>query len=331
MNVAFAGFRHGHVYSALRAIRSVPELKITAAWESDEAAARAAAEHGIDNIYSDYDKMLAQNDIDILVMCDYYTARGEKTIKALKKGIHVYSDKPICTSSAELLEIERLIIEKNLCMGCVLDLRCYGAAAAAKENVGRLGEIHNISFGGQHPLNYGSRPSWYFQKGCHGGTINDIAVHGIDLVRYITGKGIKSVSAARSWNAYAKEEPDFADCAQFMAILDGDTGLIADVSYSMPYPLKYSVPQKWRFTFWGENGIMEFSGVEDCVYLSLKDKKETEIIKGNRLTENPFYDFLSEINGKPTALNTAEIIKASHDTLILQEICDKSKNYEEIT
>ncbi|MGI6745589.1 MAG: 1,5-anhydro-D-fructose reductase [Firmicutes bacterium ADurb.Bin300] len=321
MNVAFAGFRHGHLFSALEYIRTVPDINIVASWEIDASSKEEAKRHAVEITHEDYDEMLRLKDIDIVVIGDYYSARGEKTIKALKSGRHVYTDKPVCTSLDELGEIERLTKEKNLCLGCILDLRCCSAAAAAKETVksGSLGKIHNISFGGQHALNYGSRPGWYFEKGKHGGTINDIAVHGIDLIRYITGKGLKEVLAARCWNAYAEHEPDFLDSAQLMAVFEESTGVIADVSYSMPYPISYKVPQSWRFTFWGENGIMEFNGSDDFVTLSLKGSKEAQKVFAMPATVNPFEDFIMEINGSPTALCTREIIRASKDTLEIQK------------
>ena len=33
-----------------------------------------------------------------------------------------------------------------------------------------------------------SQASWYFEEGKHGGTISDIAIHGIDLVRSAVGE-----------------------------------------------------------------------------------------------------------------------------------------------
>ena len=45
---------------------------------------------------------------------------------------------------------------------------------------GNLGEIIKL-FGGQL-IPYGTRANWYFEEGKHVGTINDIAIHGIDLV-----------------------------------------------------------------------------------------------------------------------------------------------------
>lgn len=321
MNIAFAGFRHGHVFSALKHIRTLKGVNITAAWETDAESIEKAKEYEIEITHFDYDEMLKSADIDTVIIGDYYAARDEKIIKALQAGKNVYTDKPVCTTLKAFYEIERLVKEKGLYIGCILDLRCHGAGEAAKKIVesGKLGEIHNISFGGQHALNYGKRPDWYFEKGKHGGTINDIAIHGIDLIRHITKKGIKEVAAARCWNAYAKQEQDFLDSAQFLAVLDGGTGLIADVSYSMPSSISYDTPFNWRFTFWGENGIIEFQATEDNVFLSLNKAESVEIIKGAAPTKNPFDDFLAEVKGEKTQLSTAEILNATKDTLLIQE------------
>ena len=61
---------------------------------------------------------------------------------------------------------------------------------------GALGEINNVYFGGQHPLQYGRRPAWYYERtesgeSKHGGVINDLSIHGIDLVEYLTGKKLQ--------------------------------------------------------------------------------------------------------------------------------------------
>ena len=54
----------------------------------------------------------------------------------------------------------------------------------------RTGDLVTISFGGQHALNYrpgdaDGRAEWYFEEGKHGGTLTDIAVHGVDISQWI--------------------------------------------------------------------------------------------------------------------------------------------------
>ncbi len=68
------------------------------------------------------------------------------------------------------------------------------------------------------------------EEGKHGGTINDIAVHALDLIPWITGHKFKRIVAARCWNALAKRCPHFKDAAQLMLEMDNGAGVMGDVS-----------------------------------------------------------------------------------------------------
>jgi predicted dehydrogenase len=74
-----------------------------------------------------------------------------------------------------------------------------------------LGKIKTAAFTGQHPLNWGVRPGWYFEEGKHGGTFNDIAIHGVDAISWIAGcKWAKTLYARdrASWNVERIDLPD---------------------------------------------------------------------------------------------------------------------------
>ena len=168
-----------------------------------------------------------------------------------------------------------------LAIGDYFGIRNHGNVAAAKEIIdsGRLGEIHAIQFGGQHPLSYGTRAAWYFEDGKQGGTINDIAIHGLDAIEYMTGHAITELTAARTWNAFADQAPKFMDAAQIMFALDNHCGVIADVSYFAPEKCGFNNPFYWRFTIWGRKGVMEFNYFDDGVKLCLSGAKEPEFIE----------------------------------------------------
>ena len=123
--------------------------------------------------------MLEETDCDAIAIGDYYAQRGSLIIQALSHGKHVISDKPLCTSLDELDEIERLAAAKSLKVNCMLDMRDSAPFISVRKLIrqGLIGEVHAITFGGQHPLLLGKRPAWYFEPGKHGGTINDIVIH----------------------------------------------------------------------------------------------------------------------------------------------------------
>lgn len=273
MRLAFAGLRHGHIFGLYDAAVKHPDVTIAGAWEEDEAA-RAAAMARMDvPFYDSFDALLADETVDAVAVGDYYGIRRDRIVRALKTGRSVICDKPLCVSQLELDEIESLSLEKRLRVQCMLDLRYDPAVNLARRLVreGRLGVIHAVDFTGQHPLSYGVRPMWYFEAGKHGGTINDIAIHGIDAIRYITGAEFVRPVAAREWNAFAVKAPDFKDCAQFMAEFEGGMGVAADVSYAAQTATAFSMPSYWRFNFWGDAGALEFRVGEPRVTLAERE------------------------------------------------------------
>ncbi|MHB0879027.1 MAG: Gfo/Idh/MocA family protein, partial [Anaerolineae bacterium] len=229
---AFVGFRHGHILSLYDLARSREDIEIVAVCEEDAATrAQLAAAGKVQVTHSSYQDVLDQVPCDVVAVGDYFGKRGSRAIEALRHGKHVVSDKPICTSLAELDEIERLAAAKNLSVGCQLDMRDGGTILEARRRLlaGEIGSVHTIVATGQHPLLYGQRPGWYFEPGKHGGTINDIAVHATDAIPWMTDLPFAQLEAARAWNARLPQEPIFQDAAQFMATLSNGCGVLCDV------------------------------------------------------------------------------------------------------
>ncbi|MBQ4518054.1 MAG: Gfo/Idh/MocA family oxidoreductase [Clostridia bacterium] len=326
--LGIAGFRHGHIYSLYDTAQKNERIETVAFWEENaEAALGAEKSRNIVFTHNSYQDMLKDPDIDIIGIGNYYGARGSMAIEALKAGKHVIADKPLCTSLEELDEIKKISEEKGLSVGLMLDLRHHKNVLAAKKVIadGTLGEIHNIQFGGQHPLLYGERPSWYFEKGKHGGVINDIAIHGVDLISYLTGYYVDKIIGARTWNAYATEESDFKDCGQFMLSLSNGAGVIADISYSVPNSIGFNIPYYWEFKIWGSHGMLAFSANADGVKLYLDGEKEVLNIPAIEPKDNYLDAFLDEIEGKKSSLiSSEEIFNSSKTTLLIQKCADES-------
>ncbi len=272
--------------------------------------------------------MLSEVECDVVAIGDYYGARGSLALKALEAGKHVIADKPLCTSLDELAAIEKLAAEKNLKVGCMLDLRQSPALVRIRQLIQDdvLGEIHAVSFTGQHPLMWGKRPGWYFEESKHGGTINDIAIHGIDYLTWATGMKFTELTAASTWNAFADECPEFNDCAQFMAKMENGCGVMADVSYASPNSCGFGLPYYWEFTFWGRKGVARTRYSDDNVKLSLNGDKATSLIAlPATLQDDYFAQFLNELAGNPGELTTATVIDSTRTTLKIQEAADNKK------
>lgn len=322
MRIAFAGFRHGHIVSLYQNAQAHSQTTILGCFEEDTATREATAQSiGADFCYADYTSLVSDPAVEVVAIGDYYAKRGSMVIEALKNGKHVICDKPLCTQLSELDEIERLAKEKNLQVCCMLDLRYMEQASKTKELVesGAIGEVKIATFTGQHGLSFESRPRWYFEDGKHGGTINDIAIHGLDLVRFITGKNLTRIDCAKTWNAYAVKAPNFKDCGQFMADMEG-MAVTADVSYSAPR-FNGILPTYWDFYFWGTEGMIHFNMAENktCLYKDgTCETFECEFLGSKYLDDLP-----KMIQGLPALLNTKDILASQRQVLMIQQYADQ--------
>lgn len=353
LKIAFIGFRHSHINSLYNAAMASDALEVTGICE-EHAETRSELSDTYHFTHTDYETMLDEVQADIVAIGDYFTIRGARAIVALSRGKHVVVDKPLCTSLKELDEIERLAQKSSLSVFCQLTQRDSARNKMVKSIIeqGGIGELQTVSFAGQHALNYrpgggdgvagdgrvGGRAPWYFENGMHGGTITDIAVHGIDLVQWITGQRVVRIVGARAWST--GRAPHIKDAAQCMLELEGGVGVMGDVSYLAPESIgQGSTPLYWRVVYHGTGGVLVSHGAPSTLILYSNDRPEPQMIdpageKGTsapttptiKLTGQPYLDaLLKEIGGAPPeslSLTTADVIATMRATLYAQHVAD---------
>lgn len=325
---AFVGFRHAHILDLLAGVQEHPDTEVTACCEEDAATRESLSSSGKVKITREqFATMLHDLECDVIAIGDYYARRGALAIAALEAGRHVLSDKPLCTRLEELDRIEELVREKGLSVMLQLDSRGYGAFLALREIIcsGELGEVCTLRIDGQHPLLLGTRPGWYFEPGKHGGTINDIGIHAFDFVPWLTGHAWSETTAARRWNAKAREFPHFHDCAQLAATLSNGAGVLADFSYLAPDKLGYKLPQYWRVTVHGTKGVAETDlFAKDVLVITDADTESRRVPAHEAQPRRYLGDFLNELAGRAEAcdLRTTDCLRATRLALEAQALAD---------
>ena len=327
---AFAGFRHAHILMVHTALKSRPDAEIVAAAEEDEQT-RKACQNGNDVrlTHSSFEKMLDEVDCDVVAIGQHYAGRGALIRMALERGRHVLADKPLCCTMADYEAIARLSREKGLSVIAQFDLRGDGRFRAMRKAIlnGGIGDVHAISFGGQHPLMYGKgRPDWYFEPGLHGGIFTDIAVHAIDFIPWLTGRRFAFIEAARAWNAGFGEVPFFQNAGQAMLTLDNGAGVLGDVSYFSPDSFGYSMPYYWRTTVWGQGGVLETSCTQTGIILHKEGNREAVRIPPEPDIPLPYLgriiaDARGEHIGEP---DTHDCLEATRSSVLLQQAADQA-------
>jgi predicted dehydrogenase len=327
--IAFLGFRHGHVRDVYLRARERPDVEIVACCEED-AGVRAALERegAVKVTHRDHRKLLETVACEAVVIGTVFGRRGAVIADALAAGRHVLTDKPACTSLVELDRIEELARKHDRVVGMMLDMRDAGVFIGMRRLVreGAIEEVRAAAFGGQHPLLSATRPAWYHEEGCHGGTVNDIAIHAIDLLPWMTGLRFSRIVAAREWQHGVPQGSHFRNAAQLMLAMENEAGVVGDVSYFSPDSHGYSLPLYWRFTLWGSGGVLETSLNAGEIML-FKDGESS----GQALPPGPpdpggyLESFLRETRGERRAstddarLTMADVFAASRTALRAQE------------
>ncbi len=113
MNIAFVGV--GFVFDIyMRTIWAHPELKVLGVCDIDAARAATVGAHYGFAVYPDYDALLADPDVQIVVNLTSIDAHYGLTKRALEAGKHVYSEKPLATEVVQARELFSIARERGL-------------------------------------------------------------------------------------------------------------------------------------------------------------------------------------------------------------------------
>lgn len=323
IKVAFVGFRHGHVQAMYNTAQRLDYVDIVACVEPEAGAHGSSVEKlGATLTHETFDQVLADVDFDVLACADVYARRGEHVIKALEAGKHAVTDKPLCAKFDELKTIAKLCREQDLQVHVDLTMRYSGpyATLAGIVRDGGIGELSSCMVTGLHPMAYGSRPMWYFEEGKHGGTINDLMIHGFDMLRWATGKEFSKVIFADVWNRRAPV-PFFQDSAQMALQFENDARFLGDCSYMAPE----GGSEHWRFLLWGSEGSIIHDGAR--FVWTRAGEGEQEIVECNQPPLNdPFEDFVGALHtGRERWLGTEECIASMAVALQAQAAGDSGQ------
>lgn len=180
-----------------------PNTEIVGYYDALQERAMGLAKQFGGKVFKTCEELLACKEIDLVSVCVANSAHAKISILAMEAGKHVLCEKPMATS---LEECEAMIecskkTGKKLMIGH--NQRFTDAHVAVKKllDSGDLGEIISFSteFGHAGPEMWSAdkgKNTWFFRKDMAAmGSMADLGVHKIDLVRFFVGKEVESVFA----------------------------------------------------------------------------------------------------------------------------------------
>jgi len=187
--------RHGYEYF------HNADVQIRGFYDLIAARAQALADLYGGSVYADVDAMLADPEIDAVSVCMANAFHAEISIKALKAGKHVLCEKPMAVTMEQCEAMVAAAKESGKRLMIGHNQRLAPAHRKAKELLtsGALGRVITFqsTFGHKGPEMWSmdkSANTWFFKKASASfGSMADLGIHKIDLMRYLIGSEITSV------------------------------------------------------------------------------------------------------------------------------------------
>ena len=229
-------------------------LELAAICDLDEAlAARRAREAGVRAVYTDAQTMIRDAGIDAVDVCTVPDQHLPVARAAIEAGKHVLVEKPFaitlagCRALADAAELARvtLMVAQNQRF-----LPPYRAAKTLLES-GELGAIRSVRFDSMQCWPALFPPGHWHYDGSRagGGVVISVAVHRIDLIRYLVGDVVRVSAVCRT------TRPEYVNGAEDQAIatLELANGALAEMFATSS---AYRMPWSESFMIFGDEGTL---------------------------------------------------------------------------
>jgi scyllo-inositol 2-dehydrogenase (NADP+) len=248
--------------SHLAILRAHPQINLVAACDAMAYLTDVLSKHAGLKCYSDFDRMLADERLDAVLVATPSKMHAVMVKKALDRGLHVFCEKPFVLDVNDGEELVALAKGKLRVTQVGYHYRFVGAFQEAARVVrsGALGTVHHVRAEAYGPVVL--RPkggTWRSAKGEGGGALYDYACHAIDLVNFVAGAP-DSVSGVVRHGVFSRDVDDEVYCT--LSYSSGASGQLC-VNWSDESFRKMST----KVSVWGTNGRITADRQECQIFL----------------------------------------------------------------
>ena len=150
----------------------------------NDATAAWAKDMGVQNVTKDYKEILADPEIDAVLICSSTDTHSPISVEAIKAGKHVFCEKPIDHDVEKIQEVIDALKGSKVKYQVGFNRRFDHNFEAVQRAVaeGTIGDTHLIKITSRDP----EPPSAEYVK-VSGGMFLDMTIHDFDMVRFLAG------------------------------------------------------------------------------------------------------------------------------------------------
>ncbi len=320
IRVAIIGFE-GHYSETLEVASACPQVRLAAIAEGDPALRKRASSNVVSSkaaLYEDYRQMLDKEALDVVAVCGPNYTRARIVQECADRKLAIVAEKPLAMDLDELEATRRSITTNAVPLTILLPMR-FSPVYKRMHSIVQSGEIGDvITMAAQKSYKLGARPEWMKKRATFGGIIPYIAIHMVDLMRWISGREFVEAAAFQSnvgFPAYGEMENN----AAVIFRLDNNGTAAARLDYLRPGTAPTHGDDRLRIA--GTKGVVEY---QDGVGLRLM----TTDSKPALVDELPpagllFADFLDAVyNGRKHVISPGEIFRVNQIVLSARDAAE---------
>lgn len=216
MKIALVGAGGMATWGHSPAFKLMEDVEIVAVCDIvREKAERYAEIHDVQKIYTDYKVMLDEIEADAIDICTPNYLHSVIAVDALRKGFHVFCEKPDAVNVEEALKMKAAADETGKVLMVMRNNRFRDDAKFAKKYIedGNMGDIYAARCGWQRRRGIPGKGGWFTTKAqSGGGPLIDLGVHMIDLAIWLMGNPTPVAVSGCTYTKFA-DLSDISDSA----------------------------------------------------------------------------------------------------------------------
>ncbi|HJN18625.1 MAG TPA: Gfo/Idh/MocA family oxidoreductase [Armatimonadota bacterium] len=253
-----------------------PHAEVVALADVVEDTVKACgAKLGVDCLYTDPLKLIANDDIDIVDVCTPNMYHTPLTVAALKAGKHVICEKPLAPTPKDIKKMIAARDASGKMLMTAQHFRFQGTAQAMKAELdaGTLGDVYHARCWMLRRSGAPTRPGFILKEHSGGGPCIDIGVHILDLTLWMMGnpKPVSVTGQTQDVLAHKKgafsnagpipKEYDVEEFATAFVRFETGATLVLEVSWLLHHKTEGEDMQMWLYgdqagAHWPSNEIL---------------------------------------------------------------------------
>lgn len=181
-----------HTESIMRYVAGATVKSVADPYMTEETAAWAKS-MGVEKVGKDYREILADPEIDAVLICSSTDTHSPISLEAIAAGKHIFCEKPVDYDLGKIKAVMEALEGSDVKYQVGFNRRFDHNFAAAREAVasGKIGDLAVLKITSRDP---GAPPVSYIKVS--GGIFLDMTIHDFDMVRFVSGDEVEEVYAA---------------------------------------------------------------------------------------------------------------------------------------